>query len=71
VQRELAPNLTAMVGYVGSRGVHQPLRVADSNIVIPTPTSTGYVWPSPVGSGTTINPQFGQIIDVCINNAIH
>ena len=36
VQRELAPNLTAVVGYVGSRGVHQPFRADDVNVVLPT-----------------------------------
>jgi hypothetical protein len=61
VQRELAPNLTALVGYVGSRGVHQPFRVDDINTVIPTLTSAGYLFPSPVGSGNKVNPKFGDI----------
>ena len=56
VQRELAPNLTALVGYVGSRGVHQAFRADDGNIVIPRRTSAGYLFPSPVASGTLINP---------------
>jgi outer membrane receptor protein involved in Fe transport len=45
VQRQLAPSLTAMVGYVGSRGVHQAFRTDDSRIVIPNKTSAGYLWP--------------------------
>ncbi|HUY12090.1 MAG TPA: TonB-dependent receptor [Terriglobia bacterium] len=61
VQRELAPTLTAMIGYVGSRGVHQPFRADDINIVLPSLTPQGYLWPSPVGSGTTLNPNFGSI----------
>jgi Carboxypeptidase regulatory-like domain/TonB dependent receptor/TonB-dependent Receptor Plug Domain len=61
VQRELIPDLTAMVGYVGSRGVHQPFRADDINIVTPMLTSQGYIWPSPVASGTPINPNFGSI----------
>ncbi|HUY14593.1 MAG TPA: TonB-dependent receptor [Terriglobia bacterium] len=61
VQRQLTPSLTATVGYIGSRGVHQPFRTDDADIVLPTLTSQGYVWPSPVGSGTTLNPNFGQI----------
>jgi hypothetical protein len=44
-QRELLPNLTAMVGYVGSRGVHQPIQDDDMNNVIPTLTSAGYLFP--------------------------
>jgi hypothetical protein len=59
VQREIARNLTATVGYVGSRGVHQVFKVQDMDIVMPTLTSAGYLWPSPVGSGTRINPNFG------------
>jgi hypothetical protein len=59
VQRELAQNLTAFVGYVGSRGVHLPFMANDANFVIPTLTSAGYLWPSPIGSGTIINPNFG------------
>jgi hypothetical protein len=45
IQRELAPSLTAVVGYVGSRGVHQPFRADDVNLVLPTLTSAGYLWP--------------------------
>ena len=45
VQRQLAPSLTAMIGYVGSRGVHQAFRTDDSRIIIPTKTSAGYLWP--------------------------
>jgi hypothetical protein len=55
VQRELTPSLTAQVGYVGSRGVHQAFRADDGNIVIPTATSAGYLFPSPVASGTLID----------------
>ena len=45
VQREIMPNLTVSVGYVGSRGVHQAFRADDANIVMPTLTSAGYLWP--------------------------
>jgi len=45
VQRELIGNLTAMVGYVGSRGVHEPFRTDDADIVMPTLTSAGYLYP--------------------------
>jgi hypothetical protein len=61
VQRELVPNLTALIGYVGSRGVHQPFKMDDLDVVIPKVTPAGYLFPSPVGSGTTINPAFGTI----------
>ncbi|MBZ5661000.1 MAG: TonB-dependent receptor [Acidobacteriia bacterium] len=61
VQQEIVPNLTVMVGYVGSHGVHQLFRADDSNMVLPTLTSAGYLWPSPVGSGTVLNPNVGAI----------
>jgi Carboxypeptidase regulatory-like domain/TonB-dependent Receptor Plug Domain len=61
IQRELTKDLTATIGYVGSHGVHQPMRIDDSNIVQPTLTEAGYVWPSPVGSGTLLNPNYGEI----------
>jgi hypothetical protein len=61
VQRELVPNLTALIGYVGSRGVHQPFPVDDIDIVVPTRTTPGYLFPNPVTSGTTLNPNFGDI----------
>ena len=44
-QYQLTSNLAAMVAYVGSRGVHQPYRVDEGDLVIPTLTSAGYLWP--------------------------
>jgi hypothetical protein len=71
VQRELLPNLTAMVAYVGSRGVHQPFRIDNMNDVRPTLTSQGYLWPcggpivnglcTKLGTGIPLNPNFGRI----------
>jgi len=45
IQYQLTPSVAAMVAYVGSRGVHQPFRVDEANLVIPTKTSAGYLWP--------------------------
>lgn len=59
VQRELAPRTTMMVGYVGNRGVHMLNRADEVNLVLPTATAQGYLWPSPSGSGTRINPAVG------------
>jgi len=64
VQQQLTPSVAAMVAYVGSRGIHQPFRVDDANLVIPTSTSAGYVWPFDPASGAAldpINPNFGSI----------
>src|SRR6202047_4739637 len=35
VQYQLTTNLAAMVAYVGSRGVHQPFRVDEADLIIP------------------------------------
>jgi hypothetical protein len=61
IQREITPSVTAFLGYVGSHGVHMPLRIDDYDIVLPTLTSAGYLWPNPIGSGTVLNPNFGSI----------
>jgi hypothetical protein len=61
VQREITPSLAALVGYVGSRGVHMPYEVDDLDMVIPTLTPAGYLFPNPVGNGNKINPNFGAI----------
>jgi hypothetical protein len=58
VARELTSTLALTVGYVGSRGIHQPYRVDNIDMVIPTLTSAGYLWPI---SGTKLNPNFGRI----------
>jgi outer membrane receptor protein involved in Fe transport len=73
LQYQLTQNLAAMVAYVGSRGVHQPFRVDEADLVIPTKTSAGYLWPQVDANGnlisgpnagnppSTINPNFGSV----------
>jgi hypothetical protein len=63
VERELTNNLSAMVAYVGSRGVHQGFRVDDLDMVLPTKTPQGYLFPAqdPTNTLPTFNPNFGQI----------
>ncbi|HEY6388769.1 MAG TPA: carboxypeptidase regulatory-like domain-containing protein [Candidatus Acidoferrum sp.] len=61
LQRQLSRNLTAMIGYVGNRGVHMLNREDDANSVLPTMTPQGLMWPSPAGSGTRLNPNVGAI----------
>jgi hypothetical protein len=62
IQRALASNTTGMIAYVGSRSVHNLMQTDDSSIVLPlTKTAEGYLWPIPVGSGTTLNPNFGRV----------
>jgi Carboxypeptidase regulatory-like domain/TonB-dependent Receptor Plug Domain/TonB dependent receptor len=73
LQYQLSQSLAAMVAYVGSRGVHQPFRVDEADLVIPTLTPSGYLWPQVDvnGNQTTgpnagnppnpVNPAFGSI----------
>jgi hypothetical protein len=61
MQRQLTNSVALMVAYVGSRGIHQPLRLDDANMVLPTLTPAGYAWPSPAGSGTVVNPNAARI----------
>lgn len=62
VQRQLTTTLTASVAYVGNRGRHLPFHEDDMNMVLPIAlTSAGYLWPSPIGSGTVLNPNVGRI----------
>jgi hypothetical protein len=61
VQREVLPNLTASIAYVGAHGVHNPFHEDDSNTALPTLTSAGYLWPFPAASGTVLNPKIGRM----------
>ncbi len=61
LQYQLSQNLAAMVSYVGSRGVHQPFRVDEANLVLPTMTSAGYLWPQvDVNGNLTTGPNAGN-----------
>jgi hypothetical protein len=58
LQRELAPNLSIVVGFAGSHGVHQALRVDDANIVQPVAhPSAGYLFPKLDVLGNLFTPQ--------------
>jgi Carboxypeptidase regulatory-like domain/TonB dependent receptor/TonB-dependent Receptor Plug Domain len=71
VQYQLTPNVAAMVAYVGSRGVHQPFRVdeadlvttgiATPNLVLPRKSPFGYIWPQvDAGGNLTTGPGAGN-----------
>jgi hypothetical protein len=64
VQRQFTPSTTLTVGYVGNHGVHMQDRTDDVNMVLPTTTPQGLLWPFPAGSGTRLNPNVGQIIGI-------
>jgi hypothetical protein len=58
--RELSSTLAVTIGYVGSRGVHLPYRMDNIDMVLPTLTPTGYIFP-PTAISQTLNPNFGRI----------
>ena len=61
IEQEITKSLSGVVAYVGSRGVHQPYYSNQFDIVMPTLSTDGYIWPSPIGSGTPINTNYGSI----------
>jgi hypothetical protein len=64
VQRELWPNTTLLVGYVGSRGIHMWFQADGANMVLPTKTPLGYMWPCQNGFVPTPSAQ-GGVVNVC------
>lgn len=60
IQQQITPSLAGMIAYVGSRGVHQPFRVDESNLTLPTKTQYGYVWPRVDVLGNLYSAQCNQ-----------
>jgi hypothetical protein len=58
IQQSIARDTVLQVGYTGSRGVHLPYFTNNFDMVVPTLTPRGYVWPV---NGTPLNPKVGQI----------
>ena len=62
IQRQITSTATGMIAYVGSRAVHNLMQTDDSSIVLPVAkTPEGYLWPNPIASGMTLNPNFGRV----------
>jgi len=66
IQREITPNLSLTVAYVGSRSVHMPDLIDNSNYQLPTSTPAGYLFPA--SSVPKLNPNFGAIRSRFFNN---
>ncbi len=60
LQYQLTPSLTSLLAYVGSRGIHQPYRPDDADIVLPTLTSAGYLFPKVDVLGNAFSPTCNQ-----------
>ncbi|MGH9356137.1 MAG: carboxypeptidase regulatory-like domain-containing protein, partial [Terriglobia bacterium] len=56
IQRQITASTAVTLAYAGSRAVHQPFQVDTITFVMPTRTSAGYLYPNPIGSGTSNNP---------------
>lgn len=61
IQQRMPAGVVVTLGYSGEHGLRQPLRTSDANIVLPSQTSQGLVWPAPRGSGARLNPNIGAI----------
>ena len=72
IQREFVKDTTLMVGYVGSRGVHEPFRVDDADIVLPKLTSAGWFFPQVDinGSQCIPNTQCSMVVMDSMGNGV-
>lgn len=61
IQHQFTDDLGLLVGYVGSRGLHQPYRTEDADIVLPTKVGNDYLWPVVAGSAPRLNENWGQV----------
>jgi hypothetical protein len=60
VEHQFGNPIIVRAAYVGSRGVHLPFRSDDADIVMPTKTSAGYLWPT-YGTGVRLNPNIYEL----------
>jgi hypothetical protein len=67
VEHQITKDLTLTAGYIGTRGVHQPFKTNTVDAVLPVLTSAGYLYPAPRGSGTKLNPNFGNVQGIFYN----
>jgi Carboxypeptidase regulatory-like domain/TonB-dependent Receptor Plug Domain len=66
IQRQLTPNTTFTIGYVGARGVHSRLQSDDVNMVLPTINAQGfYQWPCATPLVPITVPGVGYTVDTC------
>jgi len=80
VQRELTPKVAVMVGYVGSRTLHNATTADDANQVVPPQINGVYTWPcgttqpgnafcDPLGTNPRANPNVGFIRPIFFSGA--
>jgi hypothetical protein len=64
IQHQFPGDVTVLVGYVGSRGIHMWYQADGANLVLPTKTPLGYMWPCSQPFVATPTPQ-GGTVNVC------
>jgi hypothetical protein len=53
IQRQITSNMTVLIGYMGSHGLHNPFQVDSTNHILPTKAPNGdYYWPGCFGSAS-------------------
>lgn len=68
VEEDFGHNLSMYLGFVGSKGVHQPFRTDEVNTVQPLGVLNGRLtFPKP-GTAPVLNPNVGQIAGIFYNN---
>lgn len=68
VQQDLGRSFSMMLGFVGSKGVHQPFRTDEVNTVQPIGFINGQLtFPKPT-TAPVLNPNVGQIAAIYYNN---
>ena len=65
IEQDLGHSMSMFVGFVGSKGVHQPFRSDELNTVQPLGVLNGQLtFPKP-GTAPVLNPNVGQIAGIC------
>ena len=69
IQRQLTPTMTILVGYAGSRGLHNPFQADSYNTIIPTKAANGdYYWPIPWTGNDTAAQSQALLYNPSVNN---
>ncbi|HEX6894709.1 MAG TPA: TonB-dependent receptor, partial [Bryobacteraceae bacterium] len=72
IQRQLTDNTTLTVGYMGSRGFHNPFQGDSVNTVIPNKVpGVGYVWPVPYSLSLSAAAQTARLLNPTTSNILY
>jgi len=72
IQRQLTASTTLLVGYTGSRALHNPFQADSVNTVIPAKVAgIGYVWPTPYSASLTASAQAARLLNPTTSNIMY